>query len=67
MLYFEKTSDRTLSGSYILPKQHFETSKILKSQKKRNSFKTIHDFHNARKFQRTGNDIHASEAEKANW
>ena len=23
MLYFEKTSDTTLSGSYISPKQHF--------------------------------------------
>ena len=24
MLYFEKTSDTTLSGSYISPKQHFD-------------------------------------------
>ena len=24
MLYFEKTSDTTLNGSYILPKQHFD-------------------------------------------
>ena len=24
MLYFEKTSDTTLSGSYTSPKQHFD-------------------------------------------
>ena len=43
MLYFEKTSDTTLNGSYISPNNTLTTSKILKSQKKRNSFKTIKD------------------------
>ena len=30
MLYFEKTSDTTLSGSYISPKQHFDNIKDFK-------------------------------------
>ena len=30
MLYFEKTSDTTLSGSYISPKQHFDNIKDLR-------------------------------------
>ena len=39
---FEKTSDTTLSGSYISPKQHFDNIKDFKVTE-RNSFKTIKD------------------------
>ena len=38
-----KTCVRTLNGSYISPNNTLTTSKILKSQKKRNSFKTVKD------------------------
>ena len=42
MLYFEKTSDMTLNGSYIFRQNNTSTtSKILKSKKQRKSFKTI--------------------------
>ena len=40
---FEKTSDATLSGSYISPKQHFDNIEEFKVTEEWNSFKTTKD------------------------
>ena len=42
MLYFEKTSDTTLSGSYISPKQHFDNIEDFKVTEETELFQIMH-------------------------